>query len=271
MEQRTGRYDWDLGVEVSRFEGLEQAFPSHFHTDYLLGLMEGGRRTLTLGNRTLVTGPGDLFLLNPGDCHGCTPLNGEPLSYRGMTVPVGVMAEAAEQVTGRRQAVRFPEPVRRDPVLAETFRQAHQSVLEGGPRLEREERFLFLMVQLLPHSAEGPPPEAPEPEGLRAACALLEREYAQPLSLERLAAAAGMSKYAFLRAFTRYRGITPYRCLETIRVNRARDLLRQGADLSSAALETGFADQSHFTNSFRDRVGLTPGRYRALFQGEETP
>jgi len=35
--------------------------------------------------------------------------------------------------------------------------------------------------------------------------------------------------------------------------------------LAAIAQETGFADQSHLTSTFRRETGLTPGRYRAAF------
>ena len=51
---------------------------------------------------------------------------------------------------------------------------------------------------------------------------------------------------------------------------RAQALLQQGLPPAEAALEVGFADQSHLCNAFRQRTGLTPGQYRKAFQeGEE--
>ncbi|MGM9358349.1 helix-turn-helix transcriptional regulator [Flavonifractor plautii] len=70
------------------------------------------------------------------------------------------------------------------------------------------------------------------------------------ITLEQLSTLAGLSKYHLLRCFTRQKGITPYRYLETVRVNRARALLEQGATPLDAALRAGFADQSHFNHFF---------------------
>lgn len=59
-----------------------------------------------------------------------------------------------------------------------------------------------------------------------------------------------------------YRGITPYRYLETIRVNEAKKLLSNGVSVLDAAIRTGFFDQCHFTNYFTRFIGLAPGVYR---------
>ena len=72
------------------------------------------------------------------------------------------------------------------------------------------------------------PPEEVRPE-VRAVCDYLEAHCDRRITLEQLSTLAGLSKYHLLRCFTRQKGITPYRYLETVRVNRARALLEQGA------------------------------------------
>ena len=97
-------------------------------------------------------------------------------------------------------------------------------------------------------------------------CRYLEEHYARRITLEELSALAGLSKYYLLRCFTRQKGITPYRYLETVRVEQAKALLERGAPPAEAALRAGFADQSHFNRFFKTLIGLTPSQYRAVFQ-----
>ena len=72
-----------------------------------------------------------------------------------------------------------------------------------------------------------------------------------------------------LRAFTRSKSITPYRYLETIRINEAKALLQKGVLPVEAAMRTGFSDQSHFTNYFTSFIGLAPGAYRDIFSDRD--
>ncbi|MNP71101.1 Bifunctional transcriptional activator/DNA repair enzyme AdaA [compost metagenome] len=85
------------------------------------------------------------------------------------------------------------------------------------------------------------------------------------ISLNELADLTEMSKYHLLRLFTRQKGISPYRYLETIRINQAKRLLEQGLLPIEVAAQTGFSDQSHFTNFFKKLIGLTPKQYRRIF------
>jgi AraC-like DNA-binding protein len=51
----------------------------------------------------------------------------------------------------------------------------------------------------------------------------------------------------------------------TIRIGKAKELLEQGVSPIDAALRTGFADQSHFSNFFKKYIGLTPRQYMRIF------
>ena len=97
----------------------------------------------------------------------------------------------------------------------------------------------------------------------------MHAHYAEKIGLADLSRQAAMSKSALLRAFVREKGITPYNYLLSVRVGRARDLLRQGIPLADTAAVTGFSDQSHFTNCFTRLTGLSPGCYRDLTEDPE--
>ncbi|MCA5011060.1 AraC family transcriptional regulator, partial [Clostridioides difficile] len=46
---------------------------------------------------------------------------------------------------------------------------------------------------------------------------------------------------------------------------KAKKMLEQGIPPIEAALQTGFADQSHFSNFFKKFIGLTPKQYMKIF------
>ena len=87
--------------------------------------------------------------------------------------------------------------------------------------------------------------------------------------LDQICHLEGLSKSTLLRAFTKSKGVTPYSYLKNIRIGEAKKLLEQGLPPVEAALQTGFSDQSHFTNYFNRYIGLAPGVYREIFLMKE--
>jgi AraC family transcriptional regulator len=87
----------------------------------------------------------------------------------------------------------------------------------------------------------------------------LEAHMAQDISLDEMAKLVGLSQSQFARSFKLSSGLPPYRWSLNARIKRAQELLSVGKEsIALVALQTGFADQSHFTKMFRRVTGATP-------------
>lgn len=266
MSSSTFHYDESLQVEAHFFCALKPAFPSHFHEHYLFGLVERGARTLFYKGCTYTAETGALLAINPGDTHACEQLGPEATDWRALNVPPAVMERLTRELTGGEEAPLFAPPVIREPELAGQFRRLHQLVLEGSSEFEKDELFFFFFNKLLRQYARpAPMAEWESCAEVERACAFMERRYAEHVTLDDICAAAALSRSALLRAFARAKGVTPYRYLQAVRVERAKALLEQGASSAEAALACGFADQSHFHRFFSLFIGMPPGAYRDMF------
>lgn len=266
MSDSAFRYDQELQMEAHYFKGLKPVFPRHFHEHYVFGLIEYGARTLFYMGSTHTAQTGALLALSPGDTHACEQLGPEATDWRALNVPPAVMGRLAQELTGSSQQPVFASPVIQDEELAEEFRRLHQLILEGSQEFEKEELLLLFFDRLLRQHTRPLPPAEPESRTeVERACAFMERRYAERVTLDDICAAAALSRSALLRAFTRAKGVTPYRYLQTVRIERAKALLEQGALPAEAAVAAGFADQSHFHRFFSLFIGLSPGAYRDMF------
>lgn len=63
------------------------------------------------------------------------------------------------------------------------------------------------------------------PQEVEAVCAFIRQHYAEHLTLEHLCRCAGLSKSTLLRAFVQAKGVTPYRYLEAVRIQKAQQFL----------------------------------------------
>lgn len=265
-ETRTVVYDEELRLEAYRFEGIVQPFPNHFHEHYVIGFVEDGQRVLSCRNKDYSIECGNVVLFNPGDNHGCVQSDEGTFDYRGFNISKGIMLDLAEEVTGRWELPGFSKNVIYDDEITCYLRPLHEMVMTGIVDFGKEENLLFLISVLI--QKYGQPFEScvPEcPQEIERACEFMQQHFSERIYLDQICRYSGLSKSTLLRAFTKVKGITPYRYLETIRINKAKLLLEKGIAPIDAAIQTGFSDQSHFTNYFSSFIGLAPGVYREIF------
>lgn len=95
---------------------------------------------------------------------------------------------------------------------------------------------------------------------------LADARFFEPLEVDDLAAAAGLSKAHFSREFRRTFGESPYVYLLTRRLERAAALLRNtDHSVAEVCLEVGLQGVGSFTTSFKRTYGMTPTAYRESF------
>lgn len=265
-EIRTVVYDESLRIEAYRFEGIVQPFPNHFHEHYVIGFVENGERCLSCRNIDYTIGQGNVVLFNPGDNHACVQSDDGTLDYRGFNISKEIMLDLAEEVTGKRELPGFSKNVICDDEVICYLRPLHEMVMNGNSDFGKEENLLFLLSTLIQNYGQSFESCIPEcRQEIEKACMFMEQHFTERIYLDQICRHAGLSKSTLLRAFTRSKGITPYRYLETIRINEAKKLLSNGVSPLDAAIRTGFSDQSHFTNYFTSFIGLAPGVYREIF------
>lgn len=265
-ETRTAVYDDELRIEAYRFEGIVQPFPNHFHEYYVIGFIEDGQRVLSCRNQECTIAKGDIILFNPGDSHTCVQSDDGTLDYRGINITKEVMLDLTEEVTGKRELPGFSQNVIDDKEVACYLCPLHEQMMNGSCEFGKEENLLFLISLLIQRYSQPFKSCVPEcREEVEKACDFMEQHFANRIYLDQICRHAGRSKSTLLRAFTKFKGVTPYNYLESIRIGKAKKFLEQGMPLIEVAMRTGFSDQSHFTNSFNRFIGLAPGLYRDMF------
>ncbi|RFZ75610.1 AraC family transcriptional regulator [Lacrimispora amygdalina] len=255
-------------IEAYHFQGIMQKFPNHFHGYYVIGFIEKGKRYLSCKNKEYTIEPGDLLLFNPHDNHACEQIDGKTLDYRCINIQPDTMSKAVFEITGKMELPYFTPQVVFHSELVPLLHELHQNIMQEETDFKKEEIFFFLLEQLMEEYAdqEVTAARAEQSAEARVICEYLEKHYMESIALDDLCKLTGLSKYYLLRIFTKQKGISPYSYLETIRIDKAKKLLEQGVPPIDAALQTGFSDQSHFSNFFKKFIGLTPKQYMNIFK-----
>lgn len=248
------------------------AYPRHSHDYYVIALVDRGLQSFTCGSAKHVTPPNGLILLNPAEVHTGEPADEQGFAYRALYPTVAHLEAAYVELTGRHTtAPFFASPRLDDPILAQQLRRLHhtlqQDAASSDSTLECESQLLLLLVQLLQRGGAQPAPEPTvgrEAAAVQRVCAYLQAHYAEGVSLTTLAAETNLSRYYLLRTFRNHMGMPPHAYMESIRIRHAQQLLTTGTPLAEVAYAVGYSSQPHFTQRFKQIIGVTPGAYCAM-------
>ena len=98
----------------------------------------------------------------------------------------------------------------------------------------------------------------------------LEKHFSEPLLIDNLAEQFGFGVRNFKRRFKEATGYTPIAYLQTLRLEKAKQLLESTRmSLDSITYKVGYEDSNSFRRLFQQRVGLLPAAYRKRFQVRE--
>lgn len=232
----------------------------------MIGFVEDGERCLSCRNQEYGIRKGNIVIFNPGDNHACVQIDGGAFDYRGFNITKEVMLDLVEEIAGKRQLPGFSHNVIDDEEIACYLRPLHELIMKGSSEFGKEENLLLLISSLIQQYGQPFESCVPEfPDEIEKSCSFMEQHYAERIYLDQICRNSGLSKSTLLRAFVKYKGVTPYCYLENVRIGKAKNLLEQGGPPVEAALQTGFSDQSHFANYFNRFFGLAPGVYRKIF------
>ncbi len=198
----------------------------------------------------------------------------EQANYRTALIyfPLAQLASAAEHMRRAGQPSALPPfnaIVGRDLAIAHVAHALIHAMDEGVDDLYAETVASWLAVHVLTRYGKREPLNdrragVVTDARISRVIELMSSHFAQPLSLERLAAEACVSKYHFVSLFRRAVGQTPHRYLTEVRLEAAvRLLLTSDLTVTQVGLACGFTRASHFSSAFKMKHGVTPTVFRS--------
>jgi len=239
-----------------------------FHSNYAICTMPdmgGGAAEWRYRHKGYVSSANHLMLIEPGEIHVTTRALhvSRGGSFWALFLNPDLIAEFAGSV-GLGPQPHIAVPSTAQPELFDAFARFHRAQETGISLLERQSLLIRCVTLMFSRFCE----KAPLLECVSASAGLwrahdyLHEHYLEDVSLDRLAAIAGLSRFHFLRAFEREFMLPPHAYQTTLRVEHARLLLCAG--VPAHAIEAGFSDQSHLIRQFKRAWGVTPSQYAAM-------
>lgn len=258
----------DLGdLECLYAEYLTFSFAPHFHEGFAIGVIESGADVFDYRGAQRIAAAGDIMLINPLEVHTGHAIDENGWTFRIMYVDPELLRRVRAELTGKASDIPFfSKTVVRDDSTARRILRLHRALENSASTLERESLFLLAMMQLITRHADSK--TGSQSSGSENSAVVRAREYLRAnakenITLDELANVAFLSPFHLLRVFREETGLPPHAYQTQIRIERAKQLLRDRFSITQTALTTGFFDQAHFSKQFKRHVGISPGKFVA--------
>lgn len=228
------------------------------YDSFLLMFVQKGRLTLELSGQTIQACADHFILLDCYRPHAYFSETGWQCLWCHFDGPAADKLYAG--IVSRLGNV-FSMP---DPHLAQNRLRAVYQIFSSGVPV-REPLLHKYLTDILTACLLQPAP----PTGCGPACmseeimAYITEHFTEDISVETLAARAGLSPYHFIRTFKKETGFTPHEYLVGARISAAKYLLKNTRlSVKDICFRTGFSCESVFCSAFKRSMGVTPMQYR---------
>ncbi len=259
------------GISLFKARFNKFVYKKHRHQEFAIGVIEqGAQEFYHQGTRYNAT-PKTIITVNPDEIHDGMPASKAGYQYRMIYIDQKKFHEMLANHSGLKYSPGyFKCPIISDNQIAKNLHHALRFLDEDQHNNLESHTYLVQAVADLFHRYADRNLSLNSHQKdkiiVNQALEYIRDRVTQNITLHEIAQGVGLSQYHFLRIFKNTTGLPPHAYLIQMRVELAKEAIEKGSSITSAALESGFSDQSHMTRCFKAVYGLPPGQYKkALF------
>ncbi|MES2308612.1 MAG: AraC family transcriptional regulator [Verrucomicrobiota bacterium] len=229
-------------------------------SQYSVHIIEKGEGVFEQNGVPYPVKAGDLFLLFPGQHAFYYDLPGKPWHYTWFTLEGNAVARAVQKI-----GFRLDQPIIKTDYLEELQKIFIKMEAEYPHSLDYpfcSTSAAWQLIEILEmHAERNRQKNSPDiAESIRFA---LDHEFDHPITLKEIAHRLEISRSTLFRQFRERYHQSPKQYLETIRFNKAQQMLKTtNTPIKEIASSCGFQGDHYFNRTFRKRFGMPPGQWR---------
>lgn len=258
-------------VESRRACQSRVCYKSHNHPTFSIGAVDEGRSEFkSFFADAQKIEKGSVVVVPAHVEHACNPLHGQPWSYQMLHLDADWLARLLDELHVNDASCVLPKwqpSILKNPEIYAAFCQLNEVLFAQDILIIEKEQYLIecLTQILLPHFQWQQMPKIEYGQNLLQRLLDLCLSADTFISLDTLAQSVGISRYAVIRLFKNNMGLTPHAFQLNLKIQQARQLLKQGINITQVAHDLGFSDQSHFHKAFKQYIGITPKQFQNEF------
>lgn len=272
-KKRHGSPDFPIEYYYLDKEQPQYIMPPHWHKEFEIIRVLKGTFAVHLNNTEYLLQEGDILFVEGGCLHRGKPQNGV---YECLVLDPAMLKrqqnDVAEKyispiVQAKVGINRLSSPC--DSEMQDTVAKLFTVMRERQPYYElRVYGLLFdLFAQLYAQKYILPREKAAHSHQTQTIIQLIdwmEKNFAEPISLQKLSALSGLTPKYLCRVFKEYTSKTPMEYINELRIeNACYEMSIRGKNITAASYDSGFNDLSYFCKIFKRHKGITPREYKS--------
>lgn len=248
-----------------RYSNNTKHYKEHIHESFSIGINLEDKSIYTNKNKRYDLDVGMIAIVNANTIHSCNPVLKTPNLYYMMYLDekwcYGIQKSICKE--GDRFKA-FPKDILQDKELYEKFKKLCETIFDDINYFEKENELINFFTELFSPYLDESTFTIDDPIFDKIVLHLKEN-YKENISLGELSKKFNLNSFYIIRLFKSQINMTPHAYLLNLKINRAKEFLKEGYSIVDTALECGFTDQSHFHRNFLKIVASTPKEYQKNF------
>jgi AraC-like DNA-binding protein len=248
-----------------RYSNSNAHYKRHFHDTFSIGVNKEGRSIYENSTKSYTLDKNMLSIINPLEVHSCNSCSDVLNIYYMLYLDTSLCMNIQKLINCEiEEFVKIPIHILEDESFYKDFISLCEFIFHDNSILEKEDELIKFFLNFFSLYLENKEVELVD-ERFREILLYLDENYKENISLDELSNKFELNSFYIIRLFKSQMNLTPHSYLLNVRINKAKEYLKNGYSIIDTALECGFFDQSHFHKNFFKIVAITPKEYKVNF------
>ncbi len=248
-----------------RYSNSNKHYKKHFHSTFSIGVNKKGISRYSNSDKVYTLDENMISIINPNAVHSCNSSSEILNEYYMMYLDKNWCKEIQKSINNEvEEFMHVDEHILKDKKKYKEFLDLCELLFSENSYFDKEDELINFFMKFFSVYIKQDDNKVSDIK-FEAILSYLDTHYKDNISLEELSNKFELNSFYIIRLFKSQMNLTPRSYLINVKINRAKEFLKQGHSIVDTALECGFFDQSHFHKHFFKIVATTPNEYKLNF------